>query len=200
MGKLREVIWVIGEGPTEFYYFNGLKDLYRKIDFKPTEPSHSSLHDYEKKIKEGIEAGVSKILCVIDMDNKRRGTEKNKYDDLKKRYSKNKKSKIGTQVLFFETDPCTELFFLYYFSYVTKYYENQDGCIKDLHSKTGYEKKKEFFEKHPLNDYFIKQKGSLETAITFSEKSSKEIEEGKRDYTYSQIGDLFSILEASNNK
>jgi len=47
MGKLRETALILGEGPTEFFYFKSLCDVF--------------------KIEEGVAMGYSHIFCIIDM-------------------------------------------------------------------------------------------------------------------------------------
>ena len=86
MGKQKSPIMIIGEGPTEFYYFNSLKDILRGVQIEPEEPKHSNLKELERKIKDGIKNGYAKIFCVIDMDNKTNPTELQNYQALKQRY------------------------------------------------------------------------------------------------------------------
>ena len=57
MKKLKDAITIIGEGITEFYYFNSVKDEYKQLNLKPSYPKHStSLIDleYEKQIEQKI--------------------------------------------------------------------------------------------------------------------------------------------------
>ncbi len=71
-----------------------------------------------KKIKEDINLGYDEIFCVVDMDNKQKGVAKQDYYALKQKYLEpiNMPRKgILCRVKFFESHPCTELFFLYYF-------------------------------------------------------------------------------------
>ena len=70
--KTKESIAVIGEGITEYYFFNSVKDEYRQLNLKPTYPKHaSSLKDLEKEVGKAIDMEYSRIFCVIDMDNKK---------------------------------------------------------------------------------------------------------------------------------
>ncbi len=119
MGKQRQSALILGEGPTEFYYFQSLRDVYGNLVFEPGYPKHTSIKELEIKIKNGIAAGYSHIFCVIDMDTKEEGTnERKEYEGLKSRYSKpivKRGQGIRCEVEFFETHRCTELFFLYYF-------------------------------------------------------------------------------------
>lgn len=55
------------------------------------------------------------------------------------------KKGINCKVKFFETHRCTELFFLYYFKYTSREYENQDLLLKDLNKQCKYSKTIDFF-------------------------------------------------------
>ena len=118
MARQRNTILILGEGPTEFYYFKSLGDVFRGLTVKPDYPKHTNLNELKAKIAEGIREGYSHIFCVVDMDTKCNDAERKQYQQLKDRYAKpvDKPSKgIHCEVRFFETHRCTELFFLYYF-------------------------------------------------------------------------------------
>lgn len=50
MGKLKHSILILGEGPTEFYYFNSLRDVVKGLTVKPDYPKHTSIKELEEKI------------------------------------------------------------------------------------------------------------------------------------------------------
>ena len=194
---MKNAFLIIGEGPTEYYFLYSLKDDYRILqNLRPEYPKNTSLHQLECAIKDGIKRGYSNIYCLIDMDNKKGGNEKNKYLTLKKKYHNKRITKqnqgLNCLIKFFETDRCTELFFLYYFKYTTKLYDSSDEIVYDLHNQSGYEKKKSFFQKHPLHPFFVTQGGSLKAAISNSVKSMEEA--NLRGNTYSELGALFQEL------
>ena len=202
MGKLRESAMIIGEGITEFYYFQSLRDVYKQVVFKPDCPKHTSISELERKIREAAEKGYTHIFCIIDMDNKNKEPERTRYKRLRAKFAKpiNKPKKgISCKVEFFETHLCTEMFFRYYFGYTSCSYENQESLIKDLNKCVKYEKTIEFFRKSKgLHSYFERNKrnkGSLKKAIANAEKSMKEKEKDDRDYTYSELGRLMKALE-----
>ena len=82
MGKQRQTALILGEGPTEFYYFKSLCDVYKNITIKPDYPKHTSIKELELKIEEGIALGYSHIFCVIDMDTKDTEPERTQYQKL----------------------------------------------------------------------------------------------------------------------
>lgn len=150
MGKLKHSVLVLGEGPTEFYYFNSLRDVFRGMTIKPDYPKHTSMKELEEKIEKGIADGYDRVFCVIDMDTKDEEPERSQYMRLKKKYANpvNKpKQGVYCEVRFFETHRCTELFFLYYFRYTARMYNDQSALLLDLKKQCGYEKTIDFFRK-----------------------------------------------------
>lgn len=69
MRRSRETVVVIGEGITEKYYIQSLRDV---LVIKPTaiKPKNSSLEELEHSIEGAIKEGYSRIYCLIDKDNK----------------------------------------------------------------------------------------------------------------------------------
>lgn len=199
MGKLRNTTLILGEGPTEFYYFKSLCDVYKGLTIKPDYPKHTNIKELEAKIAEGVDMGFNHIFCIIDMDTKNIEPEHSQYERLKKKYAKpiNKPKKgLYCEVKFFETHRCTELFFLYYFRYTSRMYADQNALIRDLNQSVEYRKTTEFFIKcKGLHSYFERNGGSLATAISNAEHSMEEKQASGRDYTYSEIGLLMEDLE-----
>lgn len=202
MGKLRQTALVLGEGPTEFFYFKSLCDVFKRLTIKPDYPKHTNLKELEIKIEEGVALGYSHIFCIIDMDTKDKEPERTKYQRLKAKYAApiNKPKKgIHCKVEFFETHRCTELFFLYYFCYTSRAYGEQESLLKDLNKCVGYQKTIKFFIKTKgLHDYFERKGGSLDKAVANADRSLEEKETSDRDYTYSELGKLMKELKTQN--
>ena len=200
MGKQRQTALILGEGPTEFFYFKSLCDVYKNLTIKPDYPKHTSIKELELKIEEGVSMGYNHIFCVIDMDTKDQEPERTQYMKLRAKYAKpiNKPKKgIYCEVEFFETHRCTELFFLYYFRYTSRSYEEQESLLKDLNRSVAYQKTSDFFIKSKgLHSYFERNGGSLHTAIRNADRSLNEKLAGDREYTYSEIGRLIRKIEA----
>ena len=199
MGKQRQTALILGEGPTEFFYFKSLCDVFKNITIKPDYPKHTSIKELEIKIEEGIAMGYSHIFCVIDMDTKDQEPERTQYQKLRTKYAKPiKKPKKGIycNVEFFETHRCTELFFLYYFRYTSRSYEDQESLLKDLNKSVEYRKTIDFFIKSKgLHSYFERNGGSIYTAIANADRSMDEKLSGDREYTYSEIGKLIKKMK-----
>lgn len=198
MGKLRQTALILGEGPTEFFYFKSLCDIFKSVTIKPDYPKHTSIKELEAKIADGVAMGYNHIFCIVDMDTKDVEPERSQYQKLKVKYAKpiNKPKKgIYCKVEFFETHRCTELFFLYYFRYTSRLYETQELLLKDLNQCIAYQKTADFFIKTKgLHGYFERNGGSLEKAVANANRSMEEKQKSARDYTYSELGRLISAL------
>lgn len=199
MGKLRQTALILGEGPTEFFYFKSLCDVFKRLTIKPDYPKHTSIKELDLKIVEGVAMGYSHIFCIIDMDTKDVESERSQYQKLKAKYDKpidKPKKGIYCKVEFFETHRCTELFFLYYFRYTSRPYEEQESLLKDLSQYVKYQKTTDFFTKcKGLHDYFERNGGCLNKAMANANQSMDEKEISGRDYTYSELGRLIERLE-----
>ena len=198
MGKLRQTALILGEGPTEFFYFKSLCDVFKRLTIKPDYPKHTNIKELEAKIAEGVAMGYNHIFCIIDMDTKEKEPERSQYQKLKAKYAKpidKPKKGIYCEVEFFETHRCTELFFLYYFRYTSRSYDEQDPLLKDLNQYVEYRKTKEFFIKTKgLHGYFERNGGSLEMAVDNANQSMDEKLESGREYTYSELGILMEKI------
>ena len=199
MGKLRQTALILGEGPTEFFYFKSLCDVFKRLTIKPDYPKHTSIKELELKIADGIEMSYNHIFCIIDMDTKDVEPERTQYQRLKAKYAKpiNKPKKgIYCKVEFFETHRCTELFFLYYFRYTSRPYDTQEPLLRDLNQCVEYRKAIDFFIKTKgLHNYFERNGGSLEKAVANAKRSMDEAKKYGRDYTYSELGRLMEGLK-----
>ena len=198
MGKLRQATLILGEGPTEFFFFKSLCDVFKRLTIKPDYPKHTNLKDLEAKIAEGVAMGYNHIFCIIDMDTKNEEPERSQYQKLRAKYAKpiNKPKKgIFCEVEFFETHRCTELFFLYYFHYKARPYDTQEALLKDLNRCVEYHKTIEFFVKcRGLHSYFERNGGSLDAAIANADRSMLEKQSTGREYSYSELGRLMRLL------
>jgi hypothetical protein len=200
MGKQRNTTIIIGEGPTEFYYLNSLKDEFRILQhIKPDSPKNTSLRELQRSIESSIQMGYSQVFCLIDMDTKKKDAKSMaEYQRLKNKYHNahivKKRSGIDCQIRFYETERCTELFFIYYFKYTTQKFHTSEDVEVLLNKICGYEKTLKFFRGHPLHQFFEKQGGNFVNAIANANRSLVDVRNGNRDYTYSEIGSMFNDL------
>lgn len=199
MGKLRQTALILGEGPTEYFYSKSLCDVFKRLTIKPDYPKHTNIKELETKIVEGVAMGYNHIFCIIDMDTKDKEPEHSQYQKLKAKYANpidKPKKGIYCEVKFFETHRCTELFFLYYFRYTSRPYDEQEPLFKDLNQCVEYRKTIDFFTKTKgLHSYFERNGGDREKAMANANRSMEEKLSLERNYTYSELGMLMRELK-----
>lgn len=201
MAKPRITIAVIGEGITEKYYFQSLRDILR---IRPTaiKPKKSNLAEFEISIKDCIKKGYNEIYCLIDMDNKVMDGNHDHiqgakdYNRLRSQYH-NKTfvngSKEKTKVVMVESFPSTEMFFRYYFGYTSASYGNKQ-LKEELARRFGYSTQEIYFIRHSLHNTMEETGGSLKIAISASQQSIACRDFGNVHCTYSEIGTLIKFL------
>ena len=115
MGRtVTKSIAIIGEGETEWFYFDSLRIACR-YPFKvaPDFPQHSDINHILKLVESYLNKQYDFIVCLFDMDRLFQfPSEMQLYQRAKKEYSK---KKYAGKVLFVETNPCTEFWFLLHF-------------------------------------------------------------------------------------
>jgi hypothetical protein len=191
-------IAVIGEGKTEWFYFESMR-VYCHFPFKlkPGLPKHSDITSIQRLAEKSIEEGYDYVLCVIDMDNiLKNKKEKAKYDSFRKKFKDRMKGK--GQVLFYETNPCTEFWFLLHFlktAECDKHYHSADELIHELQAyMPGYDKSEKYFKKVKIYEYLITH-GNLERAIISSEQAIlKRRKNIINNFAYSQLHNLILLL------
>lgn len=195
MKRNRTTVAVIGEGITEKYFVQSLRDVL-VIKPNPVKPKNSTLKELETAIKSCVKKGYSRVYCLIDMDNKvhdgNRDHERNAddYAELKQQYhDKLCKCPDGSKTLvsMIESFPATEVFFRYYFGYTSAPLSNQQ--LKNmLNKKFGYLTEEKYLIKHSLHDTLEAAGGSLRTAIMASKQSISSEAKESSGSTYTEIG------------
>lgn len=183
---------VIGDGETEYIYIDSIKKEFKTSlkDYKlqPELPKHSNVLELEKLILRCLNKELcDKVFCIIDMDTKLRDSkEMQKYQKLKAQYARN------PNVKFYETHPCTELWFYYYFKETTKPLYNYEPNTKALiRTKIpSYEKK----APHCTHQHICKCGGDINLAICNARKSIASMVHSPRSYTYSQMASFFDDI------
>ena len=136
-------ITLIGEGITEQYYFKHIRNIYGyKYTLKPYYFGTTSLKDMDRKISEVIDGGGFAI-CVFDTDvSERVEAEKKKLTALFKKYNKK------TNVIFCDSLPAIEYWFLLHYQNTNKHFNNSNAVCRELNSfLTGYDKSIGYLEK-----------------------------------------------------
>ena len=188
--KTRKSIAIIGEGLTEYRYVDDLRTTERyRFSLVPGIPKHSELDDIVKLAKERVDAGYDYVLCLIDMDV----IEGN--HDKKEHYLALQKN--NPEIIFVESSPCTEYWFLMHYMprASSKEYADYDAVVQELKKHIpNYEKTEAFFNKtHIYRE--LKEKGDMVRAIELSREldvlRTKEPEVYK---SYSQMYKLLDII------
>ncbi len=155
---------------TEQYYFKHIRSLfnYRYI-LKPYFFGITSLTKMDRKIDEAIEGGGIAI-CVFDTDvSQRVEAEKKKLNRLVKKYSRKE------NVIFCDSLPSVEYWFLLHFKNTNKYFSNSDAVARALRKYLiNYEKTTLFLEKEKwVSDLCSdnKLKTAIERARDFNDDS-----------------------------
>ena len=189
--RARKSIAIIGEGLTEYRYVDDLRTTERyRFSLVPGIPKHPDIDDIVRLAQERVSAGYDYVLCLIDMDVIEGNHDKMEHY----RALKND----NPQIIFVESSPCTEYWFLMHFmpGPSSKEYANYDAVAQELKKHIpNYDKTEAFFNKtHIYRE--LKEKGDKERAIGLSrdldELRTKEPEVYK---SYSQMYKLFDIIE-----
>lgn len=189
--RVRKSIAIIGEGLTEYRYVDDMRTTERyRFSLVPGIPKHSDIDDIVNLARERVYAGYDYVLCLIDMDVIESSHDKMEH------YKALKRENPG--IIFVESSPCTEYWFLMHYmpGPSSKEYADYDAVAQELKKHIpNYDKTEVFFNKtHIYRE--LKEKGNMERAIEISreleELRTKEPEVYK---SYTQIYKLFDIIK-----
>lgn len=192
---VRKSIAIIGEGETEWWYFETLRVACRyKFKVAPDFPQHSDIPHMAKLAEDYVKRDTDNVVCLVDMDRLLRvPAEMATYQKLKKRSSRN--------VIWIETNPCTEFWFLLHFlpQLSMKHYDSCEDVLPDLqHYMPGYEKTSRYFRKNNLYNY-LTEHGDLQRAIGYAEELTRLSETTPEDrIAYSQMHKVFELITSMN--
>jgi hypothetical protein len=184
--KMREPkpgIYIVGEGITEQYYFSHIKKLLSvHCTIKPRFFGNTSIGAMEKKI-ENLLSGDIFIICVFDTDVATRNErEREKLEELKNKYQNNE------NVLFCESFPSIEYWFLLHYEHTNHYF--RDARAVEIALKrhiNNYEKTTQFLKKEEWVQNLCSE-GKLNLAI----ERSKGFDPGHGSYT--NVHKAFDVL------
>lgn len=184
--ETRKSYAIVGEGITEFFYFDGFrnseKELLKKhnITLKPDKPKHPDYSDIIAKAKSLLAKEFDVVFCLIDMDYI------NSNSIRKQAYIKEKAACIKTYkntIYFVESNPAFEFWFLLHFVYTDRQFSNCDEVITEL-KKEGrignYEKTIEYFSK---NNLYAQLRERLETAMSNARALSSDTDNPHSPFT-----------------
>lgn len=190
---MRKSIAIIGEGETEWFYFDSLRVSCRyPFKLAPDFPAHSDIDHLLKLSKAKFDEGYDYVVCLLDMDRLNHvPAEMRKYKSFRSR-------KDNKDIKFIETNPCTEFWFLLHFlpTLQVKHYMSYEELLPELQKyMPGYEKTKRYFIRTRLYEY-LKEHGDIETAMKNGDALSKMAEGNPQDrIAYSQVAKVLRLLE-----
>lgn len=161
--KIRKSIVIIGEGLTEYRYVDDIRTEERyRFSLVPGIPKHPDLDDIVNLATRRLNEGNDYVLCLVDMDVINNSFDKKEhYKALKKEYSK---------IIFVESSPCTEYWFLMHFmpNISSREYPDYDSVVQELKKHIpNYDKTEDFFNKtHIYRE--LKTRGDMKRAIDMS--------------------------------
>lgn len=189
--EIPKSIAVIGEGETEWFYFDSLRVACRyPFKIAPDIPQHSDIPHMAKMAEQYVSKDYDIVVCLVDMDRLLlHRKELETYKQIKAKSSK--------RILWIETNPCTEFWFLLHFmpELAVKYYKTCDEVILELQKyMPGYEKTVRYFRKTKLYEY-LRVNGDLDRAMKYSKQLSALSESSPEDkVAYSQIHHVIELL------
>lgn len=190
---VKKSVAIIGEGETEWFYFERLRTHKRyHFQLKPTFPKHSSWQSLFQEAQKCKTEEFDTVIVLIDMDVIYNAPKQDKYQKEKKRIQKK-----GIRVI--ETNPCIEFWFLLHFlqTLSTKCYENYEAVVKDLRRYLpDYEKSKKYLNKEKLyRALFDNEKLSRATDLADQLlKLAQETPEALHSYT--EIHEVLKLLDS----
>ena len=188
--NVRKSIAIIGEGLTEYRYVDDMRTTERyRFSLVPGIPKHSDVDDIVRLAQERMNAGYDYVLCLIDMDVIEGNHDKMEHYQALKR--------DNPKIIFVESSPCSEYWFLMHFMPrpSSKEYADYDAVAQELKKHIpNYDKTEVFFNKtHIYRE--LKEKGDMERAIEISRELDKLHEKEPDVYkSYTQIYKLFDII------
>jgi len=194
---VKKSIAIIGEGETEWWYFETLRVACRyKFKVAPDFPQHSDIPHMAKLAEDYVKRETDYVVCLVDMDRLLRvPAEMDVYQRMKQ--------KSPSNVIWIETNPCTEFWFLLHFlpQLTSKHYETYEDVLPDLqHYMPGYEKTARYFKKNNLYKY-LTENGDLGRAIGYAEELTRLSEASPEDrIAYSQMHLVFELIKSMDEE
>lgn len=193
---VKKSLAIIGEGETEWFYFDSLRIACR-YPFKvaPDFSQHSDIPHMAKLAESYVKCETDYVICLVDMDRLLQNPKE------METYSKIRK-KSSRKIMWVETNPCTEFWFLLHFlpQLSVKRYDSYEQLIPELQRyMPGYEKTVRYFRKNKLYNY-LTENGDLQRALGYAKELSRLSETTPEDkIAYSQMHRVFELIASMNH-
>ncbi|MDC7249846.1 MAG: RloB family protein [Sphaerochaetaceae bacterium] len=186
--QTRFSIAIVGEGPTEWAYFDHIR-VSRRYSFvlKPELPKHSDYKTVFKKGKELASKGYDLVFCVVDMDTIIKYRILNEFNKVCKSLPK--------KVVPITSMPCIEFWFYLHMleKPLFRLYNSYDDFYSTLIKKIpDYEKTRKYFEQSKIFSR-IEANSGLNKAIN---NSNQILQKNIDECSYSEVSLVLEQLEA----
>lgn len=193
---VKKSIAIIGEGETEWFYFDSLRiACHYPFKVAPDFPQHSDIPHMAKLAESYVKCETDYVICLVDMDRLLQNPKE------METYSKIRK-KSSRKIMWVETNPCTEFWFLLHFlpQLSVKHYDSYEQLIPELQRyMPGYEKTVRYFRKNKLYNY-LTENGDLQRALSYAKELSRLSEATPEDkIAYTQMHQVFELLASMNH-
>lgn len=195
--KDRKSIAIIGEGEAEWFFIDSLR-LSRCYPLRlvPSFPQHTDIGHIRKLILQYVCQGYDYIVCLVNMDRlSKKEAETRKYTKARTEFSS---KRYAGRVMFLESNPCTELWFLLHFitDAPVRHYNDREQLIEELrHYMPGYEETEQYLSRIKIQQYLEKH-GDLALAERNAEQLCRIAAQSEDGFmAYSEIYKLFNLLK-----
>ena len=183
----KKSIFVLGDGQTEQFYFDHLKNL-RGYNYKirPRLFDALTIENAESKIDELISGDADMIFYFTDYDTIVNQEKKDKFLAFKKKYEDN------PNVFILESMPSIEFWFLLHFKKTTTRFENSKEVEKELQKiLKGYSKHKQYLKNSGWVEKLCEDnqmEDARKRSIEILKEKQSMSDEGHFPYTKAHIG------------
>lgn len=186
---LKKSIAIIGEGLTEWMYFDHIRKNWRySFSLKPDLPKHASYLYIFAKAKELCSKGFDIAFCVLDIDTILR---ENTLEEFRKACKQ-----LPNRIVPITSNPCIEIWFLMHFMKTPQMrsYESYEALKKVLriHLKN-YDKTEEYLTSSAIFSK-LEENNGLETALTNSKAIFAGLYQDK-DVSQSSFSEVSLLIE-----
>ncbi len=184
-------IAIIGEGETEWFYFDSLRvACHYPFKIAPDIPQHSDIPHIAKMAEHYVAKDYDTVICLVDMDRLLlRQKEFEAYIRIK--------NSCSDKIMWVETNPCTEFWFLLHFlpDLAIRHYQTCDEVVAELQKyMPGYEKTARYFRRIKLYE-FLRDNGDIARAMKNANKLAElSSSSPENKIAYSQINRVLSLL------
>ncbi|MGM0431654.1 MAG: RloB family protein [Spirochaetota bacterium] len=194
MSRVKKLVAIVGEGKTEWHYFDSMKNHKRfPFKIKPELPCNSNWRGVLRRARNLIKEHYDEVYCVLDYDEIISDTSELRKFESEIRKLKSKKSTQNIQ--FILSMPCIEYWFLLHFKKTVssrEYVSYSELKPELLQHIPDYEKTEKYFR---MCDFYkmMSKDNKEEHAISLA-KEIKKLRERSDSFTF-PFTDVYLLIE-----